>query len=310
MDACLANPAASIDLHEVLYGVVTPAGPWGFWGHGLKKIVAPISNIATYGIQAFRNQSRDYKHSSDRSFHSAHSDPDDFSIGTCRSDSDDTLPHTTSAASNNPLSSRATNLGSSDEQRRGEPASTPQNVPEEDRSRASSWPHPMAAVSSASERSGAPSSTAVSAAAVQQPSGSSAQTLQSGSPNTVVQAAAPAGVSSNQKWPTPKSAKLASTEMAKQPGAQASTADETIAAGLSAASRILASTARPAVRSEQVSSLHCYVLVWHMYLTFSCNAVCHISFHFQIAISKCSYDVFQSSYEACLQRMTMSCCKQ
>ena len=259
MDACLANPAASIDLHEVLYGMVTPAGPWGFWGQGLKKmVVAPISSIANF---AFRNnQSRDYKHSSNRSFHSAHSDPDDFSIGTCRSDSDDTLPHTTtSAASNTPLSSSATTLSSSDEQRRAEPVFTQQNLSEEDRTRASSSPGPLAAFSNALARSAAPSSTAESAAssaAVQQPSGSSAQTLQSGSPNTVVQAAAPVGVSSDQKRPAFKSAKLASTELANQPGAHAFTADEAIAAGLTSASSTSASTARPAAKADQVGSLH------------------------------------------------------
>lgn len=266
MDACLANPAASIDLHEVLYGMVTPAGgPWGFWGSGLKKMVAPISSIANFGMSAFRNnQSRDYKHSSNRSFHSAHSDPDDFSIGTCRSDSDDTLPHTTStsAASNTPLSASAATLSSSDEQRRAEPAVTQQNLPKEDQTRASSSPHPAASFSTA-----APSSTAESAAssaAVQQPSGSSAQTLQSGSPNTVVQAATPVGVSSNQKQPMLKSPKVASTDMANQPRAQG--ADESIAAGHNAGSSTSASTTGPAAKSEQVGSLQSPDLVWQYIL--------------------------------------------
>ena len=282
MDACLANPAASIDLHEVLYGMVTPAGgPWGFWGSGLKKMVAPISSIANYGMQAFRNnQSRDYKHSSNRSFHSAHSDPDDFSIGTCRSDSDDTLPHTSnSAASNTPLSSSAATLSSSDEQTMAEPAFVQQNLPEEDQTGASSSPHPMPAFNTASERTAASSSTAESAAlsaAVQQPSGSSTQTLQSGSPNTVVQAAAPAGVSSNQKRPIPKSAKLASTEVATQPATQAFGADESIAAGSSAASSTSLSTAGPAAKSEQVGSLHCLGKIhWFGNVSYlQSNAVC------------------------------------
>ena len=314
MDACLANPAASIDLHEVLYGMVTPAGPWGsFWGQGLKRMVAPISNIANFGIQAFRNQSRDSKHSSNRSFHSAHSDPDDFSIGTGRSDSDDTLSHTTtSAASNNPLSSSTATLSSSDDQARAEPALTRQNLPEEDQSGASSSPHPMAALSSTSEISAAPNSTAESAvlsAAMQQPSGSSAQTLQSRSPNTVVQAAAPVGVSSNQKRPALKPAKLASNEMTNQPGAQASVADETIAADPSAASSSSASTATPGAKSEQVGSPHSQDLVWHMHLAFSAMLCIFMSLTFQLVMSKCSRGGLQSC-STCAVVHIMSCCKQ
>ncbi len=100
MDACMANPAASIDLHEVLYGVITPAGQWGFWGQGaLKKLVSPISSIAGFGLQAFRNnQPREIKHSVSRSAELEQSDSEDFQIGSSRSDSLDSQPRAGNAA--------------------------------------------------------------------------------------------------------------------------------------------------------------------------------------------------------------------
>ena len=266
MDACLANPAASIDLHEVLYGVVTPAGQWRFWGQGaLRKLVAPISSIAGFSMQAFRNnQPRDSKHSSSRSLPSSHSDPDDFSIGTCRSDIDDQLPQTsTSAVSNHPLSLSAATQNSSDndEPAVATPAFTQQTLPEGDQTQANSSREPMAAFSDASEQIAASSSTtdsAGSSAVVQQPSGSSALTLQSGSPNTVAQAAASPGGSGNKKRPPLKSApRLASSEAANLPGEQASIADGTTTADLSAASSTMAGKAKPDPKSEQVPPLTC-----------------------------------------------------
>lgn len=85
MEACVANPAASMELHEVLYGVITPAGQ-GFWVHGaIRKLMQPFSNIAG----AFRNnQPRDLKQSVSRSA----PDSDDFQIGTSRSDSTEWQP--------------------------------------------------------------------------------------------------------------------------------------------------------------------------------------------------------------------------
>lgn len=267
MDACLANPAASIDLHEVLYGVVTPAGQWGFWGQGaLKKLVTPISTLAGF---AFRNHSRDTKHSSNRSFNSAQSDPDDFSIGTCRSDSDDTCPQTiTSAVPDNPRSSSAATPSNSAEPARPEPAFTPQRLPEEKdgHTQATSSTHATAAVSTAAEKLAAQPGTAESVAAsavVHQPSVSSARTLQSGSPNTVVQAAARVGSSSSQERPLLASApKPASSEVAKRPGAQVSTAEEATVADLGGVGSSPASKARPTSTAEQAgfctSCLHLY----------------------------------------------------
>lgn len=285
MDACLANPAASIDLHEVLYGVVTPAGPWGgFWGQGaLKKLVAPISTLASL---AFRNHSRDVKHSSNRSFHSAHSDPDDFSIGTCRSDSDDTCPQTiTSAVPDNHRSSSAVTPSSFAEPARPEPAFTPQNLPEEkeDRTQASSSTPPAAAVSTAAEKLSAQSGTAESAASsagLRQPSVSSARTLQSGSPNTVVQAAARVGLSSSQERPLLASApKPASSEVAKRPGAQVSTADEATVADVGGAGSSPAGKAKPTPTSEQASFSHShrlFALVSHPRAMLCSSPICFL----------------------------------
>ena len=262
MDACLANPAASIDLHAVLLGVVTPAGPWGgFWGQGaLKKLVTPISTFVGF---ALRTNSRDNKHSSNHSFHSAHSDPDDFSISTRRSDSDDTCPQTnTSAVPNNPRSLSATTPSNSAEPARPEPAFTPQNLPEEKEdpgSQATSSTHPAATVSTAAEKLAAQPGTAESAAAsavVQQPSVPSARTLQSGSPNTVVQAAARVGSTSSQERPLLASApKPASSEVAKRPGAPVPTADAATVADLDGARSSPASKARPTCTAEQAGFL-------------------------------------------------------
>ncbi|DBA71119.1 TPA: hypothetical protein ACH3X2_011529 [Trebouxia sp. C0005] len=85
MEACIANPAASMELHEVLYGVITPAGNGFSWGqNALKKLMSPITSIVGFGQQAFRNnQPRDFKQSVSQS----ESDSDDFLIGTSRSDS-------------------------------------------------------------------------------------------------------------------------------------------------------------------------------------------------------------------------------
>lgn len=271
MDACLANPAASIDLHEVLYGVVTPAGPWGgFWGQGtLKKLVTPITTLAGF---AFRNHSRDVKHSSNQSFHSAHPDPDDFSIGTRRSDSDDTCPPTiTSAVPDNPRSFSAATPSVSAEPARPEPAFTPQRLPEEKEGHtlASSSTRPAATVSMAAKTIAAQPGSVGSAAAsavVQQPSVSSARTLQSGSPNTVVQAAARVGSSSSQERPLLASApKPATSEVAKRPGAQVSIAEEAIVADLGGAGGSPASKAKPTSTSEQAGFLYS-TFCFHLYV--------------------------------------------
>ncbi|DBB00067.1 TPA: hypothetical protein ACH3X1_013923 [Trebouxia sp. C0004] len=89
MEACIANPAASMELHEVLYGVITPAGH-GFWGqNAFKKLMSPLSSIVGFGQQAFRNnQPRDLKQSVSQS------DSEDFQIGTSRSDSMESQPQT------------------------------------------------------------------------------------------------------------------------------------------------------------------------------------------------------------------------
>lgn len=271
MDACLANPAASIDLHEVLLGVVTPAGPWGgFWGQSaLNKLVKPVSTLAGF---VFRNNSRDNKHSSNHSFHSAHSEPDDFSISTRHSDSDDTNPQTnTSAVPNNPRSSSAATPSNSAEPARPEPAFTPQNLPEEKEdpgSQATSSTHPAATVSTATEKLAAQPGTAESAAAsavVQQPSGPSARTLQSGSPNTVIQAAPRVGTSSSQERPLLASApKPASSEVAKRPGAQIPTAAAATVADVGGAGSSPASKARPTSTAEQACFLPIlFALVLH-----------------------------------------------
>jgi len=89
MEACIANPAASMELHEVLYGVITPAGNGFSWGFGLKKLMSPITSIVGFGQQAFRNnQPRDFKQSVSQS----ESDSEDFQIGTSRSDSMESQP--------------------------------------------------------------------------------------------------------------------------------------------------------------------------------------------------------------------------
>lgn len=264
MDACIANPAASIDLHEVLYGVVTPAGAWGFWGQGaLKKLVAPISNIAGYGLQALRNnQPRDTKHASSRSFHSARSDPDDFSIGTGRSDSDDPLPQmATSAASDDPP---APTHNTSDDSARFEPVSEQQTLPDGDQAQASSLPQPVTALSTASVQTAASSGKADLAgpsAVVQQPSGPSALTLQSGSPNTVVQAAA--GGSGNKQAALKTAPRLELSESAKLMGPQASSADGTNMSKVGAANSSSASSSTPDVKSEQVAP-RAYRVTAHM----------------------------------------------
>ena len=98
----MANPASSVELHEVLYGAVTPAGPWG-WGQGVvKKLVGVASNAAGFGMQAFRNnQPREIKRSA------RHSDLDrqdscDFQIGTARSDSTASHPQANNPADASP----------------------------------------------------------------------------------------------------------------------------------------------------------------------------------------------------------------
>ena len=89
MEACIANPAASMELHEALYGVITPAGNGFSWGFGLKKLMSPITSIVGFGQQAFRNnQPRDFKQSVSQS----ESDSEDFQIGTSRSDSMESQP--------------------------------------------------------------------------------------------------------------------------------------------------------------------------------------------------------------------------
>lgn len=268
MDACIANPAASIDLHEVLYGVVTPAGAWGFWGQGaLKKLVAPISNIAGFGLQALRsNQPRDTKHASSRSFHSARSDPDDFSIGTARSDSDDPLPQmATSAASDNPP---APTHNTPDDSARAEPVSKQQT---RDQAQASSLPQPVRALSTASVQTAASSYKADLAgpsAVVQQPSGPSALTLQSGSPNTVVQAAA--GGSSNKQAALKTAPRFESSESAKLMGPQASSADGKNLSKIGAANSSSASSSTPDIKSEQVAPRP-YRVTAHMHSCLQAN---------------------------------------
>ena len=98
MEACIANPAASIDLHEVLYGVVTPAGQW--WGQtALKRLVSPISSIAGYSMQAFRNQQpREIKQPVSHAIELEQSDSDDFQIGTAHTDSTEMQAPTDSPA--------------------------------------------------------------------------------------------------------------------------------------------------------------------------------------------------------------------
>ena len=204
MDACLANPAASIDLHEVLYGVVTPAGQWGgFWGQGaLKKLVAPISSIAGFGLQAFRNnQPRDFKHPSNRSFESAHSDADDFSIGAGRSDSEDSLPLAPTPPSSNskrwPPSSYSMRPDIvSNQPTRSEAAFTQQG---ESQAVISGIAHPLAlsrtdseqsASSEAADEPAAPSALPPPPLLAGRPTLTlPAQALVSGSPNTVAKAA-------------------------------------------------------------------------------------------------------------------------
>ena len=90
MEACIANPAASMELHEVLYGVITPAGHGFSWGqNALKKLMSPLTSIVGFGQQAFRNnQPRDFKQSVSQS----ESDSEDFQIGTSRSDSMESQP--------------------------------------------------------------------------------------------------------------------------------------------------------------------------------------------------------------------------
>lgn len=89
MEACIANPAASMELHEVLYGVITPAGNGFSWGFGLKKLMSPLTSIVGFGQQAFRNnQPRDFKQSVSQS----ESDSEDFQIGSSRSDSMESQP--------------------------------------------------------------------------------------------------------------------------------------------------------------------------------------------------------------------------
>jgi hypothetical protein len=90
MEACIANPAASMELHEVLYGVITPAGHGFSWGqNAFKKLMGPLSSIVGFSQQAFRNnQPRDFKQSVSQS----ESDSEDFQIGTSRSDSMESQP--------------------------------------------------------------------------------------------------------------------------------------------------------------------------------------------------------------------------
>ena len=236
MDACLANPAASIDLHEVLYGVVTPAGQWGFWGQGaLKKLVAPISSIAGFGLQAFRNnQPRDFKHPSSRSFESSHSDADDFSIGTARSDSNDSLPPLAASplSNSNRLPPSIESIkpdSSSDQPSRSESAFTQQNLPAGDPPSASNAVQSLSVSSSAAEQS-TPSHNAEdlpgpSIAARKPPI--LAHTLVSGSPNTVAQARPSLSAPGNKRQSTAKLAPrlLPKLAAASVPEAQASSAD-------------------------------------------------------------------------------------
>lgn len=228
MDACLANPAASIDLHEVLYGVVTPAGQWGFWGQGaLKKLVAPISSIAGFGLQAFRNnQPRDFKHPANSSFES--SDADDFSIGTARSDSNDSLPPLALPPLSNsnrlpPSMECIKPDSSSDQPSRSEAAFTQQNLQGGDPASASDTVQSVLVPSSAAEESTSHNAEDLSgqAPAANQPP-ISANTLVSGSPNTVAQAGLSRAPGNKRRSPAKLAPRLMpSLAAASMPEAQA-----------------------------------------------------------------------------------------